>query len=107
MRREVVRQAGRILGRLFLYTRESSSGLCFDCADRLAIEIEHIVCNPETGFHREFTHGNAPAGGQIDLIAILDEPTSSFQVGIDLSTRFLLRGLTHPCPFCCDDLRRV
>ena len=53
VRREVVRQSGRILCQLRLDARERALGLSLDRARRLAIEVKQVVGKAETGLHGE------------------------------------------------------
>ena len=67
LRREVVRQSGRTLCQLRLDARERALGLSLDRARRLAIEVKQVVGKAETGLHGKFAHGDAVAGGEVEV----------------------------------------
>ena len=103
MRRQVVGQTGGILGGLRFDARERALGLGFDCADRLAVEIEQVVREAEARLHRELAHGDAATGGQVEVIAVLDDPAGSRQFGVDFAPGFLFGCFRHPpAPHGCD-----
>ena len=75
-RRQVVRQAGRILCRLRLDAGERAFRLGLDSARGLSIDVEEIICESKSGFHREFARRNAATGCKIEFVPILDDPTA-------------------------------
>jgi hypothetical protein len=89
VRRQVVRQSGCIFGRLRLDTSKRALQLGFDRTCGLTVEIEQVIGKAEPGLHRKFAHGYATAGGEVEVLPILDNPPCRSQISIDLPTCLL------------------
>jgi hypothetical protein len=71
---QIVRQSGRVFGRLRLHAGERAFGLRFDRARRSAVEIEQVVGKAEARLHRKFAHSDPAPGRKVKVIPILDDP---------------------------------
>ena len=72
-------------------THGVADGLGFQDAHRLAIHEEQVVGEAAVG-ETELPHGHAATGGEVHLIAVLDEPPGFDQVGVNLLPSSLLGG---------------
>ena len=95
MRRQVIREPGRILGGLRFDASERSVTLGLDGAERFAIQIKEVVGEAESRFHLEFADGDAASRGQVDFVAILDKPAGCRQIEIDLAPCLLFGRVGH------------
>jgi hypothetical protein len=86
---------GRILGGLRFDASEGTFGLRLDRANGLAVEIEQVIREAETGFHREISDSDSAPSGQIEFVAVLDNPARRHQIGVDLPSGSLLGRFRH------------
>ena len=90
------RQPRRILVRLQLDAGQGvSDGLRFDNADSLPVDEQHVVGEPVAGRHPELAHGNPKSGGEIHLVAVLDDPARLGERRVDLLASLLFRRQRH------------
>ncbi len=95
VRGEVLRQAGGVFRRLLLDAGQGALRLGLHRAHRLAVQIEQVVRETEAGPHRELAHGDPPAGGEVDVLAVLHQPTGGREVSVDPAAGFLFGRFRH------------
>ena len=66
-------------------------GLRLQRADSLFIDIQKIVGEAVALGHRELADGDTATGGQVNLVAILNDPASLAQLPVDRLSRRLFR----------------
>ena len=91
--REILGNALGVFRGLRLYPGQCPFRLGFDCPGNPAVDVENIVGSAEARLHRKLAHGDAGAGGELELMAALDQPAGRFEVGVDIAARVLF-GIT-------------
>jgi len=92
---QVVRQTGSVLCRLSFDAGERALRLGLHCSDRFAVEVEEVIGETETRFHRKLPHRDATTGREVEVFTVLHEPTGGSQVGVDLAAGSLLGCFRH------------
>jgi len=64
-------------------------------ADGLAVQVEQIVGEAGPRLHLELAHGDAAAGREVEVGAVLHEPARGGQVGLNLAPALLFGGFRH------------
>ncbi|MGI8546577.1 MAG: hypothetical protein ACR2M1_04465 [Gemmatimonadaceae bacterium] len=101
------RQTRRVPVRLQLDVDEGiSRGLGLERADRLAANKEQVVGEAVARGHPELAHGDARAGREIHLRAVLDDPTRRMERGVNLLACLLFRCRAHAGPRSARKYRR-
>ena len=95
MRGEIIGQAGGVFGGLSLDARESALRLGLDRAQGLAVKVKQVIGVAETWLHGELPYGDAAAGGEVEFVTALDDPTGGGQVGVYEASSLLFRGFRH------------
>ena len=90
------RQPGRILVRLQLDARQGvTDRLCFEDTGRLPVYEQHVIGEPVAGRHPELAHRHPEPGGEVHLVAVLDDPARLNQRSVDLLAGLLFRRQRH------------
>ena len=90
---EFIGESGRVLISLQFDTGQRvSGGLGLQDPDRLGLDEQHIVREAVAVRHLELPNGDARSSRQIQLIAVLNKPSSGVQGLVDLLARPLLWG---------------
>ena len=90
---EFIGESGRVLINLQFDTGQRvSGGLGLQDPDRLGLDEQHIVREAVAVRHLELPNGDARSSRQIQLIAVLNKPSSGVQGLVDLLARPLLWG---------------
>lgn len=92
---QILRKAGGVFRGLRFDTCQRPLGLRLHRAERLAIDIEHVVGETEARLHLEFANGDSATGRQIDILEILDEPACGHQIRVDFAAGALLGCFGH------------
>ena len=89
-------QPGGVLVRLQLDAGKGVTGrLRFENARSLPVDKQHVVGEPVARRQRELAYGDAPPGGEVHRVAVLDNPARLDERLVDLPTGPLLRRLRH------------
>jgi len=97
-------QPRRVLVRLQLDVDQAIAGrLGLECTDGLPFDEEQVVGEAVTGGHPELAHGHAPAGGEVHVGTVLDDPAGGLKGHVDLLTGLLLGSRAHAGPLGAND----
>jgi hypothetical protein len=91
---EKVRKAGGVATGLFSDGGQGGAGFFgFDIDDGLPVNKKEVIAG--TGFKGNFAQGNSATGGEINRLVILNNPAAGNELGVDLTTGELFRGVRH------------